>query len=46
MIKPQFPQNEEQRLEAVFNANILDTLPEKEFDDLTLIASSICNTAI
>lgn len=46
MIKPQFPQNEEQRLEAVFNANILDTLPEKEFDDLTFIASSICNTPI
>lgn len=44
MIKPEFPQNEKKRLEALNSYDVLDTLPEKEYDNLTKIASEICNT--
>ncbi|MCC2679281.1 MAG: domain S-box protein [Pseudobdellovibrio sp.] len=37
---------EEQRLQALKALQILDTVPEKEFDDITLIASEICGTSI
>jgi formate hydrogenlyase transcriptional activator len=37
---------EEQRLRALKEFDILDTLPEKAFDDLTALASYICNTPI
>ena len=37
---------EERRLEALDAYHILDTIPEKEFDDLTKLASNICNTPI
>jgi PAS domain S-box-containing protein len=40
------PSNEQQRLQALQDLKILDTLPEKDFDDLTLIASQICETPI
>lgn len=40
------PANEVQRLSALYDYNILDTLPEKEFDDITRIASQICQTPI
>lgn len=33
---------EEQRLQALTALNILDTLPEKDFDDIALIAAQIC----
>ncbi len=42
---PKHPQ-EEERLASLKRLNILDTLPEKDFDDLTLIASQICDTPI
>ena len=38
--------NEKERQAALKRLKLLDTLPEKEFDDLTLIASQICNTPI
>lgn len=42
---PLHPQ-ENERLKALNSLNILDTLPEKEFDELTLLASRICNAPI
>lgn len=35
-----------ERVKALMEFDIMDTLPEKMFDDLTKIASSICNTPI
>lgn len=37
---------EELRLAALKEFHILDTLPEKEFDDITLLASQICETPV
>ena len=46
MIAATAPQNETGRLKALAEYNILDTLPEAEFDDITLIASEICGVPI
>ncbi|WP_205502107.1 sensor histidine kinase [Rufibacter psychrotolerans] len=46
MIKPPLPENEAQRLKALERYQILDSLPEKNFDDLTMMASAICQTPI
>ncbi|MFE3867418.1 ATP-binding protein [Flavobacterium sp. LS2P90] len=35
-----------ERVKALMEFDIMDTLPEKIFDDITKIASSICNTPI
>jgi GAF domain-containing protein len=40
------PKNEPQRLATLHRFQILDTLPEDEFDDITLLASQICHTPI
>ncbi len=40
------PANEDARLDALRELEILDTAPEPEFDDLALIASQICGTPI
>jgi diguanylate cyclase (GGDEF)-like protein/PAS domain S-box-containing protein len=43
---PLVPPDESQRLKALNSYNILDTLPEQVFDDLTALAAQICGTPI
>lgn len=40
------PNNEVERLQALKEYSILDTLPEQDFEDITKIASEICQTPI
>jgi signal transduction histidine kinase len=42
MIIPEKPHNESERLKALRSYGVLDTLSEKEYDQLTAIASQIC----
>jgi len=46
MKKPAIPQNEPDRLEALRRYEVLDTLPEQDYDDLTQLAAHICETPI
>lgn len=46
MTIPITPDNEIERLQALREYSILDTLPEQDFDDITKIASEICQTPI
>ncbi|RYZ75991.1 MAG: GAF domain-containing protein, partial [Proteobacteria bacterium] len=46
MQQPPVPENESKRIEALLTYQILDTLPEQVFNDLTLIASQICKTPV
>lgn len=43
---PAKPANEKQRLETLRGYEILDTEPEASFDDLTLLASYVCQTPV
>ena len=43
---PQKTADEGKRLEALYQYEILNTLPEKEFDELVELASQICNAPI
>ena len=43
---PQIPANEAERINALENLQIIDTLPEEEYDNITKIAALICNTPI
>ena len=46
MIEPALPDNEKERLEELFSYEILDAMAEKDYDNLTAIASEICDTPI
>lgn len=46
MITPHLPVDEQQRLTAVRSYNLLDTLPEKDFDNITALTASICDVPI
>ena len=46
MITPKIPADDVKRVDALKAYSILDTLPEKEFDDITYLASQICNTPV
>lgn len=46
MIKPTLPENESNRLKALESYQILDTLPEQEYNEITQLAAIICNTPI
>lgn len=46
MKKPELPDNETKRLQALQQYEILDTEPEEAFDELTKLASEVCGTPI
>ncbi len=46
MILPPIPENEEERLSALRAYNIMDSLPESDYDNLTKIASEICQVPV
>src|SRR5437660_8952586 len=46
MMKARLPDNERERLDALRQYRILDTIPEPDFDDLAFMASQICGTPI
>ncbi len=46
MIKPSIPRKEKERLASLESYKILDTLPEEEYDQITGIASQICDTPV
>lgn len=46
MANPPQPGNESSRLEALRAYNILDTLSEKDYEDITLLAATVCKTPV
>lgn len=46
MLAPRLPKNEEKRLAALKQLNLLDSPAEEAFDDFTFLASNICGTPI
>lgn len=46
MLPAPLPENEEERLRYLDELQILDTLEEAAYDDLTFLAAQICNTPI
>jgi diguanylate cyclase (GGDEF)-like protein/PAS domain S-box-containing protein len=46
LLKPEIPANESARLLALARYEVLDTVSEQEFDDITLLASQICEVPI
>lgn len=45
-MKPPLPKNEAQRLNVLWQYDVLDTVPEEVFDDLTDLAAHICEAPI
>jgi two-component system, NtrC family, sensor kinase len=45
-MKAPIPKNEKRRLEILWQYDILDTVPERVFDDLTELAAHICEAPI
>ncbi|GMW02905.1 MAG: hypothetical protein AMXMBFR84_40410 [Candidatus Hydrogenedentota bacterium] len=45
-MKPRIPENEAERLQALRDYNVMDTLPEQAYDDIVLIAARITDTPI
>ncbi|HRE79627.1 MAG TPA: PAS domain S-box protein, partial [Opitutaceae bacterium] len=45
-ISPPLPHNETRRLAALREAALLDTPPEREFDDIAALAAEICGTPV
>jgi hypothetical protein len=43
---PSVPKNESKRIKTLLDFQILDTISEKDFDDITHLAATICNTPI
>ncbi len=41
-----FPSNEEERAQSLEHLGILDSVPEREFDDIVMLASTWCDTPI
>lgn len=46
MKTPEIPSNEGERLRALLSYEVLDTLPEKDYDNITQLASVICDCPI
>jgi PAS domain S-box-containing protein len=46
MLIPPTPTNEERRLARLHGLGILDTLPQKAFDDISALAQMICGTPV
>lgn len=46
MIKPTLPENETERLNALRQYNVMDSLPEEDYDNITRIASEICQMPV
>ncbi|WP_116106261.1 sensor histidine kinase [Lewinella sp. IMCC34191] len=46
MLAPAIPSNEEARVRALHAYNILDTLPERQFDNIVNLAAKICGTPV
>jgi GAF domain-containing protein len=43
-MKAPLPDNETERLAALYSLDILDSAPEQDFDDIVALASSVCGT--
>ena len=43
---PERPLNEQQRLQAVSEYNLIDTLPEEDYDSISKLVANICNVPI
>lgn len=46
MLYPKLPLNETDRLDAVLQYQLLDTLPESDYDNITKLVASICDVPI
>ena len=46
MKKPDTPENENERLEALYAYNLLDEIEQREFNDIVNLAAQICQTPI